>query len=673
MSKGDRKGRISVLLTTEGTYPFSPGGVSTWCDIMVHRLASVDYTVYSVTMDPFVAQQYKLPEGTQLIRVPLWGTEEPSEHLDQMFSSTYLSKQRTSDDIIAERFLPLLRALVHEIISTDKHPWRMAELVTSLYDFFTEYDYKVSFKSHQVWEAYKDMILEAVNDNAYRLERPDVYSMLQSLGWIYRFFNVINTPVPETTITHASAAAFCGLPCVISKMKYGTPFLLTEHGIYLREQYLSLSKRGYPGFMNTFLIRLIQAIVDLNYALADQISPVCDYNTRWEKAISDRHERIQVIYNGVDHKVFTAARSLVRERPTVIAVARIDPIKDIVSMIHCADIVRSSIPNVRFIVYGAVSVPEYHNRCQALVRELGLEENFEFFGNTNDMKSAYESGDVVLLASISEAFPYSIVEAMLAGKAIVSTDVGGIPEALGDTGILTQPGNPRGLADGIMRLLANRELRAEMGENARNRALNMFTLDKSLDLYLKTYIKLGLRQLPGGTRPAVRGSSQEAERRVLPVVNLTLQTQHIYAERAYALLDCHFFEEAVLTFEKAVEAAPHSTAAPVLLAELARIRAEQQDLAQAYRILGESFTVHREGLLHRQQLLAERALALSDAGALEEAIGTLQNAIRVVHDSPAIPWFCLELSRMYEETGDRRSADLERWKYEILMQELRLA
>src|SRR5579875_4022045 len=96
----ERAGRISVFLSTEGTYPFHQGGVSTWCDMLVKRLKHVDYTILSIITDPFVTQKFELPKGVRLIKIPLWGTEEPSEHLDVRFSSTYLAKKRTTSHVI---------------------------------------------------------------------------------------------------------------------------------------------------------------------------------------------------------------------------------------------------------------------------------------------------------------------------------------------------------------------------------------------------------------------------------------------------------------------------------------------------------------------------------------------------------------------------------------------
>lgn len=559
--------KITVMLSTEGTYPFHQGGVSTWCDILVQRLKSVDYVIYSVLMDPFVTQKFKLPENTGLIKMPLWGTEEPGEHLDTPFSQNYLAKKRTSQQVVREHFIPLFSQLVEEIISVEKKPQRLAHLMLELHYCFQQYEYKLSFKSELTWETYKSIILRHVSDKRNGLARPDLYCLLQSLGWLYRFFNIINTPIPKTHVTHASAAAFCGIPCVLAKLKDKTPYLLTEHGIYLREQYLSLTKRGYPSFLNTFLVRLIHSITSINYAFADQVSPVCAYNTRWELQFDVKPQKIQVIYNGVDKNVFTESPPTHHENPTVVTVARIDPLKDILTLIRTAGVVKEKIPNVKFIVYGSVSVPDYYEQCLVLRKKMGLEETVIFAGHTANMSSAYQSGDIVALTSISEAFPYSVVEAMMSGKAVVSTDVGGIKEALGNTGLLVPPLDHEAMAEGIVRLLLNRELRSSLGQDARERALNQFTLDRVLELYLKSYIKLAVG---AEERVAVRHRSAIARKAAAST------RRRVLVERAYAFMSAEFFHEAIQHFRSAIMEDSDSPSNPVLIAEI----------AQAYNRLG---------------------------------------------------------------------------------------
>ncbi|WP_203114839.1 GT4 family glycosyltransferase PelF [Alicyclobacillus sp. TC] len=662
--------KISVLLVTEGTYPFSQGGVSQWCDILMKRLTAVDYKVFSIVMDPFVTQKFDIGERNELIRVPLWGTEEPSEHLDTPFSSTYLAKQRTTDEVIQQMFIPLFLDLVGELLTEEKNSYVFAETIVALYDFFVQYDYKVCFKSELTWRAYRSYLLELEKEAQFFRAEPDIYCTLQSLGWIYRFFNIINTPVPKTTITHASAASFCGLPCVVSKLKYGTPFLLTEHGIYLREQYLSLSKRGYPSFLNTFLIRMIQSVTDLCYAFADQISPVCAYNMRWEKRLTDRHERIQVIYNGVDHTLFSNMQDVAHDSPTVITVARVDPIKDLQSLQRAALIVKQHIPNVQFLIYGSISVPEYYDECLALNEKLGLQETVHFLGHTSDIVKAYESGDIVVQTSVSEAFPYSIVEAMFAGKPIVSTDVGGISEALGDHGILVTPGDVQGLAEGIIRLLEQPQLASEMASEARQRAMSMFTLEKNLEQYLKSYIKLALvrqvaetqtaewRENVPSIEPFIEPENQYDEGRI--------RTEQLLAERGYALKDIGHIQLAIEHFEKAIQLTRHPSIISILWTEISLLYMSLGDTVQAQRALMESQRI--EERLHRRRQLqaAERAYALRDLKMYPQAIKLLEQALKEDPNQLAAPIFLLDLVELYSSVGQEEKAKEYLRKFEMI-------
>lgn len=544
--------KIKVMLTTEGTYPFHQGGVSTWCDILVKNLVDVDFVIYSVIMNPFVTQKFTLPNETEMIKVPLWGTEEPSEHLDTPFSQVYLSKKRTTEKVIGELFIPLFKELIEEVLAVDKNPVRLGNTLFALNQYFQTYEYKNTFKSEIAWNSFKRIVLEYAAKESNKLATPNVYALIQSLGWIYRFLNILNTPIPDVQVCHSAAAAFCGIPCVLAKIKNKTPYLLTEHGVYIREQYLSLSQRGYSSYLNTFLIRLIHSITALNFHYADQVSPVCEYNTRWEKRFGVDPKNIKVIYNGVDKSIFTPSREISKNKaPTVVSLARIDPIKDILSLIEAAEIVKEKIPDVKFIVYGSVSVPKYFDECKQKVIDLKLSETFIFAGHTNDIASAYKSGDMVALSSISEAFPYSVVEAMMVGKPVIATDVGGIKEAIGECGIVVSPRQPEKMASGIIRLLEDPELRATLGEEGRQRALNYFTIGKVMGHYLKSYINLAAGDK--GTR----------------AVPIRINKQKLMVERGYALLSLGHYEEAITQFRMAIKQDSNSAAVPAILLEVA--------------------------------------------------------------------------------------------------------
>ena len=558
--------KLKVMLTTEGTYPFHQGGVSTWCDTLVNKVDDIDYVIYSIVMNPFVTQKFTLPKSASMFTVPLWGTEEPSEHLLTPFSEVYLSKKRTDDSTIRQNFIPLFNDLIDEVVRIDKDPKRFGNILLELHKYFQYYEYKKSFKSQPVWEAYKKSILDFSKKTDQNIHEPNVYSMIQSLGWIYRFLNILNTPVPDVHVTHSAAAAFCGIPGVLAKLKNNTPFLLTEHGVYLREQYLSLSSRGYSSFLNTFLVRLIGSVTNLNYSFADQVSPVCMYNTRWEKKLGVDPKRIQVIYNGIDKKIFTPSTSIQKNiHPTVVCVARIDPIKDILSLIKSASYVKDKIPDVKFVVYGSVTVPEYYDKCLEARSELNLNDTVIFAGHTNDIPSAYRSGDVIVPSSISEAFPYSVVEAMMIGKPVIATDVGGIKEALGDTGVVVRPQQPEDMAKAIINMLENPALRESLGEDARNRALNYFTLDRIIGMYFKSYINLAVGQR--FEKISLSGSFRK---------------QKLLFEKGYALLKFGYNTEAVIQFKNAIKEASGSTMVPIILTASAEAYNQMGMYTEAY-------------------------------------------------------------------------------------------
>jgi len=577
---------LKVLLATEGTYPFHEGGVSTWCHTLVNEMKSVDYIVYSVMMNPFVTPKYKLPANTELLMMPLWGTEEPSEHLKKPFSEVYLQKQQTTDSVVEEQFIPLFTQLISEFIRPTKRSDQFGDVLLKLHLYFQENEYKVSFKSEITWEAYKQIILDAVLKPSNKLSHPDIYGLIQSLGWIYRFLNIVNTPVPKVQVTHSAAAAFCGIPCVLAKLKDNTPFLLTEHGVYMREQYLSLSKRNYSTFLNTFLTRFIQSIVSLNYYFADQISPVCEYNTRWERRFGVSPKKIQVIYNGVDQQIFKESVYEKGSNNTVVMVARIDPIKDILSFIKAAHLVKKQIHDAQFVVYGSVSVPDYFQECLDLVKGNRMEDYFKFGGHIGHVSAAYHSGDVIALSSISEAFPYSVVEAMMSGKAVIATDVGGVKEALGDAGILVHPRDVDGLANGMIKLLVNPALREAFGQEARQRALNYFTLNKMVNQHLKAYIKL-----------ASRAHEYKPQKRRVS----TAAVQKLYVEKAYALASNRLYQEAIKQYKSALVIDPNSLLVPIILTGMAEAHNKlgqydqvflEMDKAQAFMTIKEDKIQH---------------------------------------------------------------------------------
>jgi glycosyltransferase involved in cell wall biosynthesis len=120
--------------------------------------------------------------------------------------------------------------------------------------------------------------------------------------------------------------------------------------------------------------------------------------------------------------------------------------------------------------------------------------NFEFLGHLNSgkLKSFYASCRLIVLPSIGfEAFPIVLVEAMLNGKPVVCSRIGGLPEIVEDgvTGLLFEPGNAKDLADKIRYLWDRPDLCTKMGRAGREKAMREYSPDKYYERLMTAYRK----------------------------------------------------------------------------------------------------------------------------------------------------------------------------------------
>jgi glycosyltransferase involved in cell wall biosynthesis len=165
-------------------------------------------------------------------------------------------------------------------------------------------------------------------------------------------------------------------------------------------------------------------------------------------------------------------------------------LKGQLDLIEVAAMLKPKFHNLEVRFYGSPADREYFNSCMCKVAEFGLEDCVTFAGSTKEPWKVYNDADVMAFPSISEAFPYAVLEAMSCGAAIVATDVGGVREAVGDCGLLVPAGTPYAMAGAISFLLNNATERERFGQMARARVLKHFTEDQFLNSYESTYWKL---------------------------------------------------------------------------------------------------------------------------------------------------------------------------------------
>ena len=141
--------------------------------------------------------------------------------------------------------------------------------------------------------------------------------------------------------------------------------------------------------------------------------------------------------------------------PTVVWLGRIDPLKDLETLIQAASIVHGAMPQVRFVLYGQAPKGNewYFQCCEALRDQLAL-GMWSSSADSLRARPLRTTRATLPCCRVSlRGFPYSVVEAMMCGRTVVGTDVGGVGEALEGCGLVVEPRNPQQLAEACLMLL----------------------------------------------------------------------------------------------------------------------------------------------------------------------------------------------------------------------------
>lgn len=474
---------MRICLLAEGSYPYIVGGVSAWMQMLIQGMPEHEFIIYTINAEEKERGnfKYKLPPNVVAVK--------------EIFLDTVLkmsAKPKKQINFNKHEHNVLLDLLIPE---EDKDKKGKIDL-TSLSDIFRKRLSKEDFLQIFMSFDFFDIILEAYQKKYSYLSFTDYFWTIRSL--LLPLFFLLQDEIPDADLYHSVATCYCGIIGALVSIYNKKPFIITEHGIYSREREEEIIKSDWvKGDFKSIWIEYFYKQANIAYTYADKVLTLFEGNAKTEISLGCDPNKICIVPNGVRLENFLTIKH--EDDPegylVIGAVVRIVPIKDIITMIRAFSLVQQQIPKSKLYIMGPyVEDPEYFEECKQFVNSLQL-ENVIFTGNV-DIREYLGKMNVLLLSSISEGQPLALLEGCAAGIASITTDVGccreviygsGKDDNLGDAGIVVPIMDFEGMAEAIVKLANDKELRDKMAKAGRERIIKYYSYQKFIDSYKDIY------------------------------------------------------------------------------------------------------------------------------------------------------------------------------------------
>lgn len=468
---------MHICIISEGSYPYVPGGVSSWTQMLINSMPEHKFTVVAIYPEKKMRGKFKYDFPENLIEVRENFLDELSEKKG-VYSRSYRDMK-----VGLTQFARIIRG---KSIQWDK-----------FFGFLKKNEDK-SAQDFVMSKPFYDGLIKAYEESYDTSCLSDYFWTVRSIS--LPLVSLMKVDMPEADIYHSLCTGYAGILAVKAKLEHKKPVLLTEHGIYTREREEEIIRSDWVSVhFKEMWIKYFYSLSQCIYQYADKSVTLFDAARKIQQEIGCDSEKQLVISNGVDVEKYGKLKKKKLEGKLVVgAIVRVVPIKDILTMIQAFHMVNQYIENVHFFLMGPYEEsPEYFDECKSVCRLLNLDDVVEFTGriNINDYMPYL---DVAVLSSISEGQPLSVLETMAAGIPNVTTDVGSCREILcesknddfGDAGIVVPVMDYKKLAKGIIQILQDEKLRQNMGEAAQKRVQKSYRLEDTVRQYKKLYIDL---------------------------------------------------------------------------------------------------------------------------------------------------------------------------------------
>ncbi|MFJ9633272.1 DUF3492 domain-containing protein [Streptomyces sp. NPDC101175] len=541
---------MRIGLVTEGGYPYVNGDARLWCDRLVRGLGQHEFDVYALSRSERQEDEgwLELPPQVQRVRTaPLWSTEDDGPALGRRARRRFREHYEELAAVLCAGDAPVQGpSTPTESASSAPEPagpdpdgsTRPAESPETASTGPSTPSGEASAVMADRFANALYALAELARDEGGLGGAPRAESAVRALERACRARGALRTArearVPDlltvaahieralrplsldwyeddalgsVDLCHATAGGTAALPGLLAHHFAGVPLLVTEYGVQLRTHYLASADA--PPAVRALFAAFHGRLATEVYRRAALITPGNTHTRRWQERCGADRTKLRTVHPGMEASRFAeVGEAPDRADPdTLVWVGRVEPAKDLISLLHAFAEIRKEEPKARLRIVGAPAGAEgvaYLGHCRALAAQLFPDEaegvhavgdnpvSFEEIGGPEapTLPEAYATGAVVVLSSVVEGFPVGLVEAMFCGRATVSTDVGAVVEVIGGTGLVVPPRNPRALAEACVTLLRDPERRGRLGAAARARALELFTVEQNIAAFHGIYLEV---------------------------------------------------------------------------------------------------------------------------------------------------------------------------------------
>lgn len=462
---------MRICIVAEGCYPYTVGGMSSWAHSLIRSFPKQEFVILAIVANRELRGKfvYELPENV---------VEVHELYLDDLDWCRRRRKSRMN-----KKEYQALRSL----LLGKQVEWE------ALIDYFQK---KRSLNDLLMGEDFLNAVTEFYMLNYSQIVFTDFLWTMRSI--YLPLFRTLQMKIPKADVYHCLCTGYAGVLGCMGKYIHGGRLMVSEHGIYTREREEELIRSKWvQGIYKNIWIEQFHKMSKMAYDRAELVTSLYGRARELQVDLECPQEKTMVIPNGIQVERFQGLLGKTEaeeEEIYVGAVFRVTPIKDVKTLIQAFGFAKEQESRLKLWIMGPWDNDDgYAQECFDMVGVMEISD--VIFTGKVDVREYYGKMDMMILTSISEGQPLTILESFAAHKPVIATDVGDCSglilgnegDRFGEAGIITHIMNVGEITQAILTLARDKRRRMQMGENGYHRVTATYRMETMLHAYGEVY------------------------------------------------------------------------------------------------------------------------------------------------------------------------------------------